>query len=77
MELKVGDKVVYSRLFLHNIQDYSAESANMIGTIKEIKGYNHGVRIASIQWEGQPFNKLRSMNVNSLWPADKIHLEPR
>lgn len=77
MNFKIGDKIVYSRKFLNSIQDYSAESANRIGTIKDIREYSNVPDFAKIQWDDEPDNWSHDILLSNIWPADKIHLEPR
>lgn len=69
---KVGDRVAYRAGFLRSICDYSHESASKRGTIVAMPLDI----LAEIDWDGGS-SAARRVHVGNLWPADKIHLEPR
>ncbi len=75
----VGMRVKYAARFLRSICDYSADSANRVGTIIEIKDLGGKCpAIAKIKWDDEPDrdpDETPGALLSNLTPADKIHLE--
>jgi hypothetical protein len=71
--LNVGDKVCYARTFLHNIVDYSLDSASRRGTITW-KAADLPERV-KVQWD-DALRESQLVLCCNLIPVDKKHLEP-
>jgi hypothetical protein len=76
-EFQVGDKVCYSARFLSNINDYSAASAELTGTIDRvfINPNDNLYGFVIVKWGDEAFTRMvRKANVIH---ASLKHLEPR
>lgn len=73
--LKVGDRVAYASEFLRNTGQHGY-AADMRGTVASVVApVRDDLVYLMVQWDGE--DEPRGCLSCNLWPADKLHLEPR
>ena len=75
---KVGDRIAWSAKFLRSIADYSADSANQLGTVMEIKDYGLKAPVLKVKWDGddRPLEESCGVLATNAVLENRIHLEP-
>lgn len=73
-QFHIGDRVAISAVFLRNIMDFRASTADQRGHVTHVSPVSGDVTLVQVQWDDGHVSK--SLNTN-LVHAARIHLEPR
>lgn len=71
-DLKIGDRVCFSRAFLRNTGQITGRVPFLTGHIVSLEDLGDNLVIASIHWDDDFYGRV---NVKNLIRADRKHLE--